>query len=332
MKIGKYYYRFTKNEEGGSAGGYISDGKTIFLERSEVLTAPTTEASPDNDPATGWQLLEQNMLPFEGPEVVKLNDGDPLNTKDHDGYIVLSDNFSYRAFMTTGKDLAGISWKNPITSKYPDFKDESKPITPAPGANGFVAKGAEGGLPEKVRHGAFTNVPQTVLDAMKGWTAISAVKSITKAQYDEKSRTVTASVSAADEGDIAGSVTMKAGDWTSTVKVANNGIATMVLPASVSGDVSVVYDGYRDALVESSQTKVMNVAAAPQNPDEPETPGEDSTNDADTPSESEQSEGNQSSLLTLSHTGAAIGAAVFGVLALGAVGVGLVLSRKHSQQ
>lgn len=45
-KIGGYYYRFTKNEQGGAAGDYITTGKSIFLERSKVLTAPTTEASP----------------------------------------------------------------------------------------------------------------------------------------------------------------------------------------------------------------------------------------------------------------------------------------------
>ena len=338
MKIGKYYYRFTKNEENrgtDSAGQYITEGKAIFLERSEVLTAPTTEASPDNDPATGWQLLEQNMLPFEGPEVVKLNDQDPLNTQDGDGYILLSDQNSYRAFMTTGKDLAGISWNNPLTSKYPDFKDESKPITPTPGANGFVAKGADGGLPEKVRHGAFTNVPQTVLDAMEGWTSIAAVKSTTTAHYDAASRTLTASVVAADDGDVAGTVTVKVGDWTSTIKVTGNGKATVILPDALAGDVSITYDGYRDALVESSHTKIVNVAAVPRDPDESENSGKNTDDDADNggvavvPDETEKAEGDRSSPLTLSRTGAAVGAGVLGVLVLGVVGTGLVLSRKR---
>ncbi len=101
-KIGGYYYRFTKNEQGGAAGDYITTGKSIFLERSKVLTAPTTEASPGQDPNTGWQLLEQALLPFEGPETIKLNKDDELNTKDDDGYILLSDNFAYRAFIDHG--------------------------------------------------------------------------------------------------------------------------------------------------------------------------------------------------------------------------------------
>ena len=46
------------------------------------------------------------MLPFEGPETIKLNKDDELNTKDDDGYILLSDNFAYRAFMTTGAELS----------------------------------------------------------------------------------------------------------------------------------------------------------------------------------------------------------------------------------
>lgn len=69
IKVGDYYYRFTKNEESGAAGSYITNGKSTFLERSKVLTATTEEASPDTDPETGWQLLDQRILPFEGPEL-----------------------------------------------------------------------------------------------------------------------------------------------------------------------------------------------------------------------------------------------------------------------
>ena len=118
----------TKNEQGGAAGDYITTGKRIFLERSKVLTAPTTEASPGQDPNTGWQLLEQALLPFEGPETIKLNKDDELNTKDDDGYILLSDNFAYRAFMTTGAELSKTTWDNPMTKRYPDFNNEKKPV------------------------------------------------------------------------------------------------------------------------------------------------------------------------------------------------------------
>ena len=170
-KIGGYYYRFTKNEQGGAAGDYITTGKSIFLERSKVLTAPTTEASPGQDPNTGWQLLEQALLPFEGPETIKLNKDDELNTKDDDGYILLSDNFAYRAFMTTGAELSKTTWDNPMTKRYPDFNNEKKPVKAEPGAQGYITQGANGGLPDKVRHGAFVNVPESVLKVTKSWTA-----------------------------------------------------------------------------------------------------------------------------------------------------------------
>ena len=44
-KIGGYYYRFTKNEQGGAAGDYITTGKSIFLRRSQCLTCTTAAAS-----------------------------------------------------------------------------------------------------------------------------------------------------------------------------------------------------------------------------------------------------------------------------------------------
>ena len=107
------------------------------------------------------------MLPFEGPETIKLNKDDELNTKDDDGYILLSDNFAYRAFMTTGAELSKTTWDNPMTKRYPDFNNEKKPVKAEPGAQGYITQGANGGLPDKVRHGAFVNVPESVLKVTK---------------------------------------------------------------------------------------------------------------------------------------------------------------------
>ena len=263
-KIGGYYYRFTKNEQGGAAGDYITTGKSIFLERSKVLTAPTTEASPGQDPNTGWQLLEQALLPFEGPETIKLNKDDELNTKDDDGYILLSDNFAYRAFMTTGAELSKTTWDNPMTKRYPDFNNEKKPVKAEPGAQGYITQGANGGLPDKVRHGAFVNVPESVLKVTKSWTAanpthIEAVDSTTKAVYKAGTRELTATVTSADKGTLAGSVKFSAGDWSKTVKLDAEGKATVTLPASVSGTVAVAYDGYTDGLVNPSDTTVDGI-------------------------------------------------------------------------
>lgn len=263
-KIGGYYYRFTKNEQGGAAGDYITTGKSIFLERSKVLTAPTTEASPGQDPNTGWQLLEQALLPFEGPETIKLNKDDELNTKDDDGYILLSDNFAYRAFMTTGAELSKTTWDNPMTKRYPDFNNEKKPVKAEPGAQGYITQGANGGLPDKVRHGAFVNVPESVLKVTKSWTVanpthIEAVDSTTKAVYNAGTRELTATVTAADKGTLAGSVKFSAGDWSKTVKLDAEGKATVTLPVTISGTVAVAYDGYTDGLVNPSSTEVAGI-------------------------------------------------------------------------
>ena len=58
-----------------------------------------------------------------------------------------------------------------MTKRYPDFNNEKKPVKAEPGAQGYITQGANGGLPDKVRHGAFVNVPESVLKVTKSWTA-----------------------------------------------------------------------------------------------------------------------------------------------------------------
>ena len=179
-------------------------------------------------------------------------------------YILLSDNFAYRAFMTTGAELSKTTWDNPMTKRYPDFNNEKKPVKAEPGAQGYITQGANGGLPDKVRHGAFVNVPESVLKVTKSWTAanpthIEAVDSTTKAVYNAGTRELTATVTAADKGTLAGSVKFSAGDWSKTVKLDAEGKATVTLPASVSGTVAVAYDGYTDGLVNPSDTTVDGI-------------------------------------------------------------------------
>jgi hypothetical protein len=242
-KIDDYYYRFSKNEEGGAADG-LEVGKDIFLERSKVLTAKTTASSAATDPATGWQLIDTNMTRSEtgqngeGPEIVKLNAGDPSNTPDDDGYVFLVDNYGsggYVPFVTTGSAIASSTMDSRLS--------RSEAWAPR----------AKTGLPASPRHGAFVNVPQTVLDAMHGWTGIEAVGSTTTATLD--GRTVTATVNAEDGGDVAGDVTFRKGSWSQTAHLIG-GTASVELPPSVMGTVSVSYDGYADELVDLSETTV----------------------------------------------------------------------------
>ncbi|MFK4850051.1 immunoglobulin-like domain-containing protein [Microbacterium sp. ZW T6_19] len=245
-KIGDYYYRFTKNEESGAAGP-LEAGKDIFLERSKVLTAPTTSSSWSADPSQTWQLTDTHMTSLEtgqageGPEIIKLNAGDPNNTAG-DGYVFLVDNYGaggYRAFVTTGDEIASSSQANRLSQR------SSWNVRPA------------GGLPASPRHGAFVSVPQTVLTAMKNWTSIAAVASTTTLEVT--GRDATASVTAADGGDVAGTVTFTGGAWTSTVALVD-GKATASIPAGVTS-VTATYDGYRDNLVTTSASSAAPVEA-----------------------------------------------------------------------
>ncbi|MFF2370886.1 immunoglobulin-like domain-containing protein [Agromyces sp. NPDC058110] len=243
-KIGDYYYRFTKNEESGAAGT-LEAGKDIFLERSKVLTAPTTASSWTADPSQTWQLTDTRMTSLEtgqsgeGPEIVKLNEGDP-NNAGGDGYVFLVDNYSaggYRAFVTTGSEIASSSQADRLSQR----------------ANWNVRP--VGGLPSSPRHGAFVSVPQTVLTAMHDWTGITAVESTTELAAD--GREVTAEVTAADGGDVVGTVTFSGGDWSETVAL-HDGSASVDVPAGVAS-VTATYDGYTDGLVATSTSAAVEV-------------------------------------------------------------------------
>lgn len=243
MKIDDYYYRFTKNEAGDAADG-LERGKDIFLERSSVLTAPTYKSDPAANPDETWQLMDTAMTsPLtnqagEGPEIIKLNEGDPNNTPDNDGYVFLVDNYGaggYVPFVTTGKAITESSWENRL-SKQPTWQP-----------------GDKSGLPQSPRHGAFVNVPQRVLDAVTGWTEMETIASTVNAVLD--GRTASATVTAADEGEVVGTVTFASGDWSETVSL-NGQAAEVSVPNAVSGTVTITYNGYVDGIVEPSATDI----------------------------------------------------------------------------
>jgi hypothetical protein len=247
-KIDDYYYRFTKNEDGGAAVS-LEAGKDIFLERSKVLTAPTTTSSWTADPTSTWQLTDTNMTALEtgqageGPEIIKLNSGDPNNTAEGDGYVFLVDNYGsggYRAFLTDEDAIAG-STQNARLSK----------------SAAWVVR-PQGGLPASPRHGAFVSVPQTVLTGLNTWSPVVAVASTTTAEAD--GRDITAEVTAADGGDVAGTVTFSGGSWTQTVPL-EAGSAMATAPAGVTA-VTAHYDGYSDNAVSPSTSASVAVVGA----------------------------------------------------------------------
>lgn len=75
IKVGDYYYRYTKNEEKDQENRYGTHGKHIYCERSKSLTS------------TKWEFVHNDSLAcgsktsIEGPCIYKLNDDDRENAK-----------------------------------------------------------------------------------------------------------------------------------------------------------------------------------------------------------------------------------------------------------
>ena len=73
IKVGEYYYRYTKNED-GAANIHGTPSKRVYCERSKSLTS------------TEWELVHNNSLDvsggqIEGPCIFKLNNDDVENAK-----------------------------------------------------------------------------------------------------------------------------------------------------------------------------------------------------------------------------------------------------------
>ena len=257
FKIGDMYYRLTKNEESGKAGDYITNGKSTFLERSQCLTCTTAAADPNADTTKTWQLVDQNILPFEGPESIKLNAGDPNQNEAGDAMIIMADSGGYKPYMTSESAIAASSWTNRLSST--DGWGTEKQWGP-----NVTGKVTPTNMPTPTRHGAFVNVSAAIAENMHKWntstpTTLPAVDSATKAEYNAETRELTATVTAADKGTLAGSVKFSAGDWSKTVKLDAEGKVTVTLPVTISGTVAVAYDGYTDGLVNPSSTEVAGI-------------------------------------------------------------------------
>lgn len=197
----------------------------------------------------GWQLVDTAMTADatghdgEGPQIAKLNEGDPHNTADDDGYAFLVDDYAaggYRAFVTTGTDIAASSQGNRISQQ-----EEWEPRT--------------AGLPDSPRHGSFVSASQQVLDAMHDWREVEAVPSQTI--VSAVGRTVTAEVSADDGGDVAGTVVFSGDNWSETATL-SDGHASVEVPETV-GEIAATYQGYRDELVALSQSEPLEIGSAP---------------------------------------------------------------------
>ena len=266
FKIGSYYYRMTKNEESGAAGSYVVDGKSTFLERSKCLTCTTSSSDPDADETSTWRLLDQRLLPFEGPESIALNKDDVNQNEAGDAMVIMADSGGYQPFMTSKTDLSRTDWSHRL-SQTPGWFTQKKP---GKGVTGYVT---DDGMPTPKRHGAFVAVPRNVLEAMHRYTTASPshlepVASTTQAGYDSESRKLTVTVKAEDQGDVAGGISITQSpasrmsqSWTADVKLGADGKAAVTVPDEVSGDIRIDYQGYADKLVKPSSTEVTGLVA-----------------------------------------------------------------------
>src|SRR5699024_2830111 len=203
----------------------------------------------DADPHSTWQLLDTNMTTpstgqaGEGPEAIELNPGDPNNTAPGDGYVFRVDSYvagAYRAFATSAQGISSSRQDARLSQR------ESWRLHP------------RGGLPESPRHGAFVSVPQTVLTALHDWDEVEAVDSTTT--LTAQGRRVTAEVVADDDGQVAGTVTFSAEQWSRTVPL-ESGAASVTVPSDVSV-LTAHYDGYQDGLVAPSDSEPLRVGPA----------------------------------------------------------------------
>lgn len=254
--IGDTYYRLTKNEESGAAGEYLKTGKSTFLEKSKCLTCTTVQTSPTADLHTSWQLVDENILPFEGPEAIALNKDDINQNEAGDAMVIMADSGGYQPFMTSESALAGASWSNRL-SQTPGWSVKK---TAGPSVTGRVN---DDGMPYPERHGAFVNVPQAVLETMHQYSSSAPVKlvavdSTVTAQLDEDAHTVRAAVTAHDKGSVAGKITVSGNGFTKSATLDERGKADVVIPENYTGDISVAYDGYTDGLVKASQAVIKN--------------------------------------------------------------------------
>ena len=347
IKIGDYYYRLTKNEERGAAGPYLRHGKVVFLERSKVLTAPTTEASPTNDPNTGWQLIDDYILPFEGPESIYLNKDDVNQNAKKDAMVIMSDSGGYQPFMTSASQMLGASWNSRISSTK-GWMDK-KPA--GPGVTGRVNNT---GMPIPTRHGAFVSVPKQVLANMHRWTTAkpTTVDPVaTTLKLTHRGTRFTATVTAADSGEVAGNVTISLNDktarrnhMTSTAKTyqarLDHGVATVTIPASelpVGTTVTAAYAGYGDGLagdtVLSPSTNSLLISeevnpSTPVSPAKPENPSTPSSGKTPGNHMGGVANASASKRAGLAHTGAVVGVVALATILLMGLGLGLVVLRR----
>lgn len=125
IKVGDYYYRYTKNEARGnnSENKYGTPSTRVYCERSTDLLSTESKTpgdTEDTDP-TKWELVHYNSLAvgggqIEGPCILKLNSDDVENAK----YIAKLKN---KDFEMTGDDIYCLMADQTGSTIFPGLSD-----------------------------------------------------------------------------------------------------------------------------------------------------------------------------------------------------------------
>ena len=230
LKDGDTYYRFTKDEAAASG---CTD---IIQERSTDLLATS--------PSAAW-TLQANCIGknagtggVEGPTIFKANPGDVNGA----GFYLFVDEYGGRGYIPLkSPSLANPTWTLPSSWD----------------------------LPTHPRHGTVTNVTAGEWDQLTGAAAADVTSSVDltlSAPTVDLGSTVRADVAveASDGGEVAGDVTITAGDFSTTVTLVD-GAATVDLPTTLAAGTHTVraaYAGY-DVVAAGSATAALTVVAPP---------------------------------------------------------------------
>ena len=226
LKEDGWYHRFTKDE--GSASGCTD----IIQERSRTLTAPLSEWEHVTD-CIGQKASTRAL---EGPTIFKANEGDV----NGGGYYLFVDEYGGRGFI-------------PMHS---DSLDDPTWVIPTPYT-----------LPTSPRHGTVAPVTKAELDAVRGdpATAVTSTTQVTfvPAPAGTQSR-ADVTVTASDEGQVAGSVRVTVDEGLSTTARLVDGKARVPLPDTLrAGSTDVVVEYLGHGVVAASSASGTLVVPAP---------------------------------------------------------------------
>jgi len=229
IKVGDWYYRFTKNEAGNAASDVFSE-KNVNL-RDDNIANWTPVA-----PSIGRNTWVANQG-YEGPLVFKANSGD---TACPEQFYFWADRYTngggYQ--LSCSPDIEAPKW----TAKTPRFTSTGT-----------------------VRHGTVTPLSLRESNRIQGIAnpdVATTTDLVLPAATIKEGDTVTATVRAADGYEIGGRVRFSAPGWSQTV-AADHGLATVTIPGTLRGGEQALTAEYlgHEYLTTSQDSRTVTVLA-----------------------------------------------------------------------